>query len=636
MPFEKPQRLEVMRGNYQAITDFVGRNGRFGYVVGPTGCGKSSYALLDLLEMGKSILLVQPSSTNVASCMANFKDRIPAAIETRGLPYSNPHVAHCSFLSCIDSPAQLNICESADLVAFVDKFGSFPPVDVIFLDEFHLPRPEHVVCRLLLTHLVCKENPFSVLFASATPPDEPAPPPRMDGLTITSIRLRDPTTDPLDDHYQLRKLPCFGNNMLLVIVDSCLAAHSLLERLSAMGQRAFLLCQHVSSERATELLITEKRNVTFIATPETEAGLDVPCSHFTNGGTALRSLFTNGVLFSSIFKLGPLQNVQRLGRAGRARHTLCWVDNSGQADVRMDGCSPVDAATGYLMIFRHTGRRPDSPECRNAIQEFGRLAKVTSKAAELVLGSTGGTPVLELYKHNTEGELFQEFGGDADGFIDECAADLRLFVYPGGAFFAPFVDLRQDYDPTQGQTLKSIRSLAKAAIENLPHLRNRGVDVGEALRYAERFPDMFTTPIWLAFKTLKGKSVLKTKSAEAEPIYSDPVALFGELGARAWRILGPTASITISTSQSGDRERPYQIHRTLHYRGEQFEFTSRDILEDRVISEAKVTKLLVTHLKPVAQIFMLQTDPHFKSCDLTEFSHAQNRCVNQWFRSLKF
>ncbi|RYO87575.1 hypothetical protein DL762_004221 [Monosporascus cannonballus] len=628
VPFEKPQKLEVTRGQYQAITDFVGRGKRFGYIVGPTACGKSSYALLDLLEMGKSILLVQPSNTNVASCMANFKDRIPAAIETRNLPYSNPNVAHCGFLSCIDSPAQLNVCESTDLLDFFNQYGTFPPVDIIFFDEFHLPRQEHVICRLLLTHLVYKENPFTVLFASATPPDEAAPPPRMDGLTITKIKLRDPTVEPLDDHYQLSKLPYFGNNMLLVIADSCLAAHHLQEKLSAMGQRAFLLCQHVSSERATELLITEKRNVTFIATPETEAGLDVPCSHFTNGGTALRTLFSRGVLFSSIFKLGSRQNVQRLGRAGRARHSLCWVDDSGQADDRMDACSPVDAATGYLIIFRHTGKQPDSPDCRFAVKEFGRLAKVTSKAAELVLQAPDATPVLELYKRNTEGELFREFGGHEDGFIDECAADLRLFVYPGGAFFAPFVDLKQDYDPTQGQTLKSIRSLAKAAINNLPHLRDKEVNVREALKYAERFPDMFTTPIWLAFKTLKGKSVLKTRSPEEDPIFSDPVALFGELGARAWRILGAKASITISSSSSGDRERPYQIHRTLHYGGEQFEFTSRDILEDRTISEAKVTRLLITHLKPVAQIFMLQTDPEFKSCDLAEFAYAQNRAAD--------
>ncbi|KAK4233143.1 P-loop containing nucleoside triphosphate hydrolase protein [Achaetomium macrosporum] len=473
IPYEAPTKVRVKRGEYQSLVDFIEDNQRFGTVVGPTACGKSSYALLPLLQAGKSILLVQPSPTNVASCMANFAHRIPAAIETRNLPFSRPNVAHCGFLSIVDSPAQLNICESKDLEAFFDRHGTYPPVDVILLDEYHLPRSEHVRIRIILTHVSTIYRPPTVIFASATPPDE------------------EPTAgSDFGKHKQ------YGNMFLLIIADSCPAAHTLVERLRSLGERVAPLCPCVSRETATEWLRRETHDVTFVATPDTEAGLDTSCSHMVNPGTAVRTIFENGVLYSSVFRLGPRQNVQRLGRAGRSRHTIVYT-SPGTGGSGLDSCSPVDAATAAMKMLKVTGKLPDSPDCKAALEEFPRLAKVSRRAVEKALRAK--TPVLELYRRNKDGDTFKEFGGKADGFVEECGADLRLFTWKGGRAFSPSLDLTAYHNPTEGQTTESLKSLAEAALSDRQHLVAK-LGIYKAFDSADQEPEAFSQAIWLALK----------------------------------------------------------------------------------------------------------------------------------------
>ncbi len=193
--------------------------------------------------------------------MANFAYRIPAAIETRNLPFSRPNVAHCDFLSIVDSPAQLNICESKDIEEFFDRHGTFPPVDVILLDEYHLPRSEHVRLRIILTHVSTIYRSPTIIFASATPPDEEPPPVRTSGLTINYVDIPDPLTLPVPAIYQLSKHKPYGNMLLLIIVDSCPACHTLVERLRNLGERVLPLYPCIAREAATEWLRRETHDM---------------------------------------------------------------------------------------------------------------------------------------------------------------------------------------------------------------------------------------------------------------------------------------------------------------------------------------------------------------------------------------
>ncbi len=636
VPYEAPTKVRVKRGEYQSLVDFIDNNRRFGTVVGPTACGKSSYALLPILQAGKSILLVQPSPTNVASCMANFAHRIPAAIETRNLPFSKPNVAHCGFLSIIDSPAQLNICESKDLEDFFDRHGTFPPVDVILLDEYHLPRSEHVRIRIILTHVSTMYRSPTIVFASATPPDEEPPPVRTSGLTINTIEIPDPLTMPVPNIYQLSKHKQYGNMLLLTIVDSCPAAHTLVERLRSLGERVAPLCPCVTREAATEWLRRETHDITFIATPDTEAGLDTSCSHMVNPGTAVRTIFENGVLYSFVFRLGPRQNVQRLGRAGRSRHTIVFT-SPGIGTSGLDSCSPVDAATAAMKVFRRTGQMPDSPDCKVALEEFPRLAKVTPRAIEKALRAK--TPVLELYRRNKDGYTFKEFGGNADGFVEECGSDLRLFTWKGGRAFSPFLDLTAYHNPTEGQTIDSLKSLAEAALRDRQHLVAK-LDIYKALDFAVEEPEAFSQAIWLALKETRGESNLAIED-DGQDLASVPNCrtsyMFGELGNRAWSILEGLGAYHKPTFAKGspDHKGRRTVHRTLHFRGDRFNFCATAVLgDDHLVSNKKVTDLLYPHLKPVSITYLLQDDP--KLCtNLHSLKRVQERSNNEWFRNLQ-
>jgi hypothetical protein len=616
----------VKRGFYKPLEEFVANKGSFGTVVGPTACGKSTYAILAVTAAGLSVLLLQPTGLNVASCRANFEERMPRTIKTKRLPLTPPSSAHCGFTTLIDSPAQLNISDTDEFYEFYGNHGAYPPADFVLLDEYHLARENHVIVRIMLAHMVLKIRPPIVIFVSATPPDEETPPLRTDGLSINYVEIPDILSTPVPFQFRLSKLKKFGQNLMLTFADCCEVAHEHVSQLKALGEDATSLCACLTPEEGKEAILNHTRDHTFVTTPEAEAGLDLNLSHGVNPNTAVRMYFKDGVLYKGVFRLGPRQVVQRLGRFGRSCHTLVWtqkLDENEVADETLDSCSPVDAAKGAMIVMEATGVFPDGPDCQVACKHFPRLKKVTVEAIRIALKAQ--TPVMELYRRNTHGVLFREFGGTAPRFVEECGADLRLFMWCGGRAFAPFLDLTTNHDPTTGQTLESIKSLSQAALDHRPHL-SQHLDIDRALKYAERDPTSFAEAIWLALKQTKGESNLHSRSTDPTRLTTE--YMFGNIGNRAWKVVESLGGY-LETKNNGK-----YIDRTLHFRDDLFKYTSSDVLgEDGRVSNKKITNLLLPHLKPVAITFLLQDDPSVAT-NLCNFKHALPRCNNDWFRSL--
>lgn len=154
-PLRHPARLTVARGEYEnVVAALAGSTPVVALVVGPTSCGKTTYCLLRVMAADLTVLLVQPSGPNISSAMNEFLNKIPRQLARERTGDLAPIVAHNSFLSLVDSPAQLNICDSQDLLIYFYQYGTFPPVDVIFLDEYHLTRRAHVLCRALLENVL--------------------------------------------------------------------------------------------------------------------------------------------------------------------------------------------------------------------------------------------------------------------------------------------------------------------------------------------------------------------------------------------------------------------------------------------------------------------------------------------------
>jgi hypothetical protein len=498
--------------------------------------------------------------------------------------------------------------------------GRYPPVDVIFLDEYHLPSPVNLWARMLLTSVSAEPRNVSVLMASATPPDEEPPAVRLSGLTVTRTGPLDPFSKPLEPYFRRSCLRPFGNGVHLIIVDCCSAAHSLVVELNSLGDLAAALCPCVNPEAAAHLLSNTKSNYTLVATPHTEAGLDVDCSHYTTTNEAVRMVYQSGVLMSQLVSLAPKQTVQRLGRAGRSRHTLVYSAES-RAPVGSDDPSEVDCAVGCLLVLASTGRPPETPEATIAFRRFPRLKTFSAHAAKLCVEQPD--PATYAYTINNRGELYSEFGGTAAGYADDCGPEMRLFAWPGGMAFSPYLDLTRYHRPGAGQNQSSVLALAEAL-----H-KSRGsptLSLTAALSSARAAPSAFAPYIWKALLSLEGPTNLSgslpTTRASAE-------YMFGSVGSQWWAVLaGLGGSIAVRPHTNGD------IDRICSWQGSLFSYCSSTVLgPDSKVDDQLVSDLLSTHLKPIAIIYAFRDDP--STCtDLSAYSSAKARSQNSWFTGL--
>jgi hypothetical protein len=405
-----------------------------------------------------------------------------------------------------------------------------------------------------------------------------------------------------------------------------LAAHALVRRLNGLGERACLLCPCLSAEVCSGYLRDYRTQSTFVATPDTEAGLNVDCSHFLTTNCASRTVFRNGILYLSVFSLAPKQAVQRLGRAGRSRHTLVY-DCLSAAPPGTDEASPVDCALAYLYILSYSSRHPESADMALALSSFPLLSSITPSAATTAL--TCPSPVLEVYRRDSSGVPFIEYGGTSPGFAEAVGPHVYLFTWPSGSCFSPYLDLTRHHDPTLGQDLNTLRRLARSAYATLPPSLRRPPDITSSLSAAERDPGSYSEAIWLALKELSGPTNLHG-DLSAVSDRTTPRYMFGEVGYRAWLCLERLGA-TCHTSPSAT---PQMIDRTVRFRNESFSYRSSGHLDPATgrVSEAAVTALLSNHLEPLHHISSLRNTP--KNINLTLFRSLKLYSSNSWFNSL--
>jgi hypothetical protein len=642
-PGVTPRRLAVSRGDYSSVEAIVRGDGEGHYtIVGPTGCGKSTFALLGPLSQLTS-LVVCPTGCNVANLVVEFKRRIPDTIVKYGIKAECPDATYCTFLRFPDCPTPLAICTADQFCAFVERFHTLPPCELLVLDEYHLGSRYVVRARSLLKHVVPEmttQRPPRVVTVSATPPDEPPPPVRTEGIQVMLCDVPDPLDLPLPPIYLRRNLQPFGDNYLLIIVDSCPAAHTLRDRIRAAGESAFCLCRCTNPEAATKFLNNHASNMTAIATPDTESGITVPCSHMVNRGDSLVVEMIDGVIVPQVRPLGARQANQRLGRAGRVCFTLVY-QAPPPAHTPSDNASLVLLGEAYLHILAKTGGHPDTGELKLASDAFSRLRTLSRSAAQWCLLQE--QPMAAVYKVNDAGEKYREFGGKATTFVKDNSKDFKLFHWPGGAAYGPYLDLCSHHDLTQGMTLELQRSISDEILRANPDYESR-MNISSALKAAAVQPDVYAQAIWMALKTFSGPSnmTVSYKAFLASDMErTTPRYMFGPIGEEAWQVLARRGAKIRNEPGPPRHEGDKALETTSRiccFNGEEFSFTSADILSPTEgggnrVDDEKVSAALIKHLRPLMATSVLIAHPKV-AVNLASFARHRGRSSNSWFNSL--
>jgi len=347
-----------------------------------------------------------------------------------------------------------------------------------------------------------------------------------------------------------------------------------------------------------------------------------------NPGTALKVEFQQSVIVPLVTHLGPKQANQRLGRAGRLGHTVVYLPPDGK-DRPSDNASYVLLAEAYLQILSLTGSHPRGAEARLVTERFSRLSQLSSRAARATLRQL--QPLAALYRADNHGNAYQEYGGSATTFVRDNASDFRLFKWPGGSAYAPYLDLCAPHDLSQGMTLSLQRSISDAILDDHPELLP-AINLDSALSAAARDPDPFVDAIWRALKELDGKTNLHGAHMTRDHERAQPRYMLGPVGVKAWDILADLGGFV--TVEPEDDPRDVDVSRFFHFRGDKFSFRSTSILNSSGrVDDMLVTEILLPPLRPVAATQVLLNHPDL-AIDLATFREHRARSSNPWFKSL--
>nr|QED42961.1 putative MP [Leucocoprinus gammaflexivirus D] len=640
-------RIPITRRDYSALNKIVHDPYNIYTITGPTGCGKSTFALLKIMP-GRRTIIVCPSKANAANLLTEFNKRIPDTMRKLKIKGYCPKATLVNFQATWFYETPLLIMTAATFVHFVSTHRAFPPCDLLIHDEYHLQNRFSTETRMIMDN--CRStfpgnNPTMIL-VSATPPDEPVPPPRTSGITTVLCDIPDIMTRPVPDIYRRSKHLKYSNNYLLIVADSCESAHRLETALRNLGEEVFCACACPSPATVDIFLRHITSNYTVICTPDTESGMTFPCSHMVNPGTSVTALFQDRIVIQKSITLSRAQAAQRAGRAGRSGHTILFTaplpDTAPPIIV-----NPIVLGSAYLLVLSLTHHHPTSNEALFATHTFPRLLNCSVRAAQECLLSHPA--LIGLYKVDNEGTVYSEFGGSATTFATDNANDLTLFKWPGGSAYAPFLNTLAEHDLTKGMTPESIRSIT----EQIAMTRNLPVGaLPDALAAASREPEIFAPYLWSAFEQLAGPSNLSRDVSPTAPL-SDFAGtnrcqleyMLTPMGAQAWRILerlGGTFKLTTERFLKGSTNPQQKVldhakdycHRTFTFRNASIHYSSDPLLgDDNKVSPSKVENLLLVALRPVLITHSALQQPGI-SVDLLDHLHNLTRTNNPWLSKL--
>nr|WOC33730.1 putative movement protein [Nigrospora aurantiaca tobamo-like virus 1] len=434
----KETHVPVSRGKYKGVLSEIVFGKRGGYLItGPTGCGKSTVALLYMfLARNIKVLVVEPTQANAANIYHEFKHILPTLARRIGAP----NVPPVSFIApSVAKPpfTPLMVTTTEKYLEYFEYFGRVFPVDVVVVDEFHLPIESMVKMVELVRTFELAEKYVLVSATAEGVRVEPALPPAVTSLTgrlevgVLPKKMEGSDLDP-------RRWATRGDGTYAVVAPSVAIAKELNATYKKWGLTSYLHTRDTFVSEYVRAVSDYRPNITHVLEPGVEAGVTISMAVLVSMGASTAVRYDGKVVVEDTQPLDKISAIQRGGRAGRVVPTLYIQPPPPDTDP------PSSSALYYraqAMIWLRAFGADLQRNTRDPIfQTFPRLKNVSRELARACI-SDKADPFVAVYKHNNEGKVYEECGGDGSGFMELAGSELFLYHWPGGYFVAPIANL---------------------------------------------------------------------------------------------------------------------------------------------------------------------------------------------------
>ncbi|AZT88675.1 putative movement protein [Acidomyces richmondensis tobamo-like virus 1] len=429
--------VTVSRGRYSGVTREVVAGPRGGYVItGPTGCGKSTVALLPLFVRKARVMVVEPTQANAANIFHEFRNVLPNLFAAGIIDAPVPAVEFVAPTVSKPPFAPLAVTTTQKLLEFFDYFGSFPPVDYLVIDEFHLPIPSMVeVVEFVRTFTLVPKY----ILVSATAQGFSVQPQLPSAVTpiYGNLPMGTIPSEPVGSDLDPRRWSNRGDGTVAVVAPSIAVANKLTALYKSWHLRVYTITRETFVSDYMLAATNYVPGTVYVLEPGVEAGVTLSMSVLISMGCTTAVRYDGRVVVEDTQPLDPIAAIQRGGRGGRVRPTLYIQPRAPEAVVAKSSADyyRAQAIIKAVALGAHTQHWQDD----DIVETFPKLKTLTRSLAISAL-SAPGDPFVAVYSRNANGDIYRECGGSGTGFAELAARELLLYHYPGGFFIAPIAD----------------------------------------------------------------------------------------------------------------------------------------------------------------------------------------------------
>jgi len=432
--------VNINRGKYEEVmSKIVGGSRGEGFVLaGPTGCGKSTFALVPLMTSGTTMLMLQPTRVNCGNVLNEWNNIMRSAVPslTKHFAYAMP-----------EHPNGWITCTTPMFNAWCSAHGRLPNVNYICLDEYHIANQETVTALELLRNL---DFAGKYILISATPPGIRVPPrSTLGGIVSVDDYVPDPMTlnkieNTVYDPARYRELS-FGTTC--VFVQNNVAAAILHQLYKNAGYDTYIVNDRTDVESFKTWMNMYSVGDIFILTPDVQAGITIPMSVLILGGRTVSISYDGSVLAERMRVLMRDEREQALGRAARVYPTVVISSSSSSGSAPSSDLSYYRA--NVAVILRALNIDLKLSTVKEVVTNYPSVGRLTQTAASKAVQIDRSSPFTALFYMTPAGVLYDFVGGPATTFVQDHVDSLKLFVIGKDTFVAPMLNMTVDADPSK-------------------------------------------------------------------------------------------------------------------------------------------------------------------------------------------